>query len=749
MRERNAAPPPPDVDRADPDVVIESDGAAFVRSDGAVESFHLDAPRWLTYSDGSTRLTGGVTVTAPDRAGGDGFTMTAAEARIDDGENDFTTRGAVRMEGADGLVAHTGTASYAQDRNLLTMHDPEGPTKLARAGLEAEGTRIAQDRDRWIITIEGAARVRLTGGADRAGVDVAAPRATLADADRYMRFEGGTRIGTGEMTIVSDTATVRLGEAPTTLESIELVGDVRISSAAVSEGGLRESRADETTLHFEPETRRLRQAVLTGESTAELAGADGGNGSRIESGTMEVDWAPGGAEVVGLAAGAGAHLRFPASPGAPRQDIRARALTAAGTPETGLTGISLAGGVEYRERHAASAPGAAATRTVRADRLEAGVNRGLAGLLEVRFDGGVRFEDEDRRASAPGAAYDLAGGTITLSSDADAGPGATLVDGGGTVAAAAAGPDADAGPGATLVDGGGTVAAAAAGPDADAGPGATLVDGHRTIEAGGKLEVALDGSRVSGSGGVQTVLAPPADEAGTAEPDRVPALMDPTRRINVLSDTVDYDDGARLITYGGQARMWQADTSFEGETVAIDHSTGGLSIAGPVRTTIQLLRIDEETGDRVVSRTDAAGGNLLYDDAARRAVFEGTAVLRSDHGDLAADRIEVLLQADGRTLDRLDAAGAVQLRLDGRWATGDTLVYHELEGRYDVEGAPVEIVEEAEPDDPAAAGPSEPTCRSIRGRALTFYRGSDVVTVDGREQARTETSNGPCQPLQF
>lgn len=702
MRERNAALPPPGVDRGgDPDVVVESAGAAFVRSDGAVESFHLDAPRWLTYSDGSTRLTGGVTVTAPDRVDGDGFTMTAAEAWVDDGENDFTIRGAVRMEGADGLVAHTGTASYAEDRNLVTMHDPEGPTKLVRAGLEAEGTRIAQDRDRWIITIEGAARVRLTGGGDRAGVDVAAPRATLADADRYMRFEGGTRIDTGEMTVVSDTATVNLGAAPTALESIELAGDVRISAAAVSEGGLRESRADETILHFEPETRRLRQAVLTGESTMELAGADGGNGSRIESGTMEVDWAPGGAEIVGLAAGGGVHLRFPARPGAPRQEIGARALTADGTPETGLTGIGLTGGVEYRERHADSAHGAAATRTVRADRLEAGVNRGLAGLLEVQFDGRVRFDDEGRQAAAAGAAYDLAGGTITLSSDADAGQGATLVDGG------------------------------------------------RTIEAEGELEVALDGSRVSGSGGVQTVLAPPADEAGTAKPDRVPALMDRTRRINVLSDTVDYDDDARLITYGGQARMWQADTSFEGETVAIDHSTGGLSIAGPVRTTIQLVRIDEETGDRVVSRTDATGGSLLYDDAARRAVFEGTAVLRSDHGDLKADVLEVLLQADGRTLDRLDAAGDVQLRLDGRWATGDTLVYHELEGRYDMEGAPVEIVEESAPDDSAAAAPAEPTCRSIRGRALTFYRGSDVVTVDGREQARTETSNGPCQPLQF
>ena len=69
-----------------------------------------------------------------------------------------------------------------------------------------------------------------------------------------------------------------------------------------------------------------------------------------------------------------------------------------------------------------------------------------------------------------------------------------------------------------------------------------------------------------------------------------------------------------------------------------------------------------------------------------------------------------------------------------------------------MEGAPVEIVAEGEPDDDAAADAdefAEPTCRSTRGRALTFYRGSEVVTVDGREQSRTETVNGPCQPLQF
>jgi len=411
------------------------------------------------------------------------------------------------------------------------------------------------------------------------------------------------------------------------------------------------------------------------------------------------------------------------------------------------------------------------------------VDRGLIGLLDVRFDGGVRFEDETRRAEAVSAAYNLLGGTITLSPDADSLPsggssseGESSSDGeplpddgplpdgeprpdGGSSSDGEPLPDDEPLPdgeprpdggsssdGAPLPDGGSL-------PDAGAGPPAILVDGNRTIEAGGRLEVALDGSRVSGSGGVQTVLAPPGDDLDGGDEDRVPALMERTQRINMRADTVDYDNDSRQVTYGGQVRMWQGNTSFEGETITIDHATGGLSVSGSARTTIQIVRIDEETGESVVSRTDAAAGSFAYDDELRHALYEGAAVLRSDHGDLAAETIEVFLQADGRTLDRLAATGAVQLRLADRWATGESLVYHEAEGRYEMEGTPVEIVEEAEPDDDSAeaepAAPSEPVCRSTRGLALTFYRGSNVVAVDGRERSRTETASGPCQPLEF
>ena len=267
---------PRGVERADPEALIESAGIELVRSDGGAETLRLVAERQLTYSDGSIRYLG-VELTVPERADRDGFTMTGSEVFVDDAQSDFTVSGNVRMTAGDGLAAHTANASYAEDRNLVTMHDPAGPTSLVRDGLEASGTHVTQDRERWIITIEGAARVRLTEDTDRAAVDVAASSAILADADRYMYFEGGTRIGTGEMTMVSDTATAYFGAEQTALESIDLHGDVRIRSTAATDGGLRESRAEEITLRFDPATRQLQQ-VAPDRAGGHRAGGGGRRG---------------------------------------------------------------------------------------------------------------------------------------------------------------------------------------------------------------------------------------------------------------------------------------------------------------------------------------------------------------------------------------------------------------------------------------------------------------------------------------
>ena len=207
MRERRDSTEARAVDRADPEAVSQSAGIEFVRSDGEVVIFRLTAPWQSTYADGSMRFFGGVAVTVPSRGDRDGFTMSASELSVEEGQGDFTVSGDVRMADADGSTAQTGEASYSEARNVVAMHDPAGPTKLVRAGLEAVGNEVVQDRERQIIILDGAAGVRLTGDPDRAAVDIDAPHVTLADADRYMRFDGGTRIRTGDMTIVAEVAT--------------------------------------------------------------------------------------------------------------------------------------------------------------------------------------------------------------------------------------------------------------------------------------------------------------------------------------------------------------------------------------------------------------------------------------------------------------------------------------------------------------------------------------------------------------
>ena len=84
-------------------------------------------------------------------------------------------------------------------------------------------------------------------------------------------------------------------------------------------------------------------------------------------------------------------------------------------------------------------------------------------------------------------------------------------------------------------------------------------------------------------------------------------------------------------------------------------------------------------------------------------------------------------------------------------------MYYEADGRYEMEGAPVEIVEEVEPEaslipqPPPRPGspPTPPPCQSTTGRSMTFYRDTDTVIVDGRRELRTESGTGTCRPQVF
>jgi len=685
------------IDRADPDAVIESTGIEFVQTAGGQENFAVEATRQLTYSDGSVRFVDGITLRVSGQADRDSFVMTGTEASVNGAETEVEVSGDVRLAVSDGLGVRTGAAAYTTDLGIITM---PGATTLTRPGLEASGRHVVYDGHRGVIDLREAAQVLLIGEGERASVDITSTRAILAHADHYMYFDGASEVRTGPLTLESDETTAYFGDGETSLERLELRGSARIRSTSLTSGGLSEMGASEMTLAFEETSRVLERTILVGDAAIELVGFDTGRGARIDATTMDVTIADGG-HVSALIARDGVRLVLPATSDGARQEIRAVTLTGSGLPDSGLNAVRFDSDVEYREEPA----GGAASRMIRAERLEAGVGQGLSALVEARFLGEVRFEDDTRQAEADEAVYDVIGGVFTLNSGGDS------------------------------------------------GRAPRLTNGTTTIEAS-RIQVTLDGSSIEASEGVKSVLIPGGDTAESTSAT-MPALLDAAQQIFVTAEALQYDGGTGQATYTGQARLWQGETSFQGNTLSIDDQTGSLSATGNVRTIIPLIRLNEAT-EHDVSLTRAEADTFIYDDSTNRAVYGPMAVLRSEYGDLQADTIMLFLATDGRTLDRLEASGNVKLRLADRWATGENLVYYETEGRYEMEGNPVEIVEEVAPEQTDETSPPDPVatpvlpfCRSTRGRALTFYRSTDAVAVDGREELRTQTTRGTCTPLVF
>ncbi|MEE2612897.1 MAG: hypothetical protein VX975_03640, partial [Acidobacteriota bacterium] len=456
----------PVIDHLDPNAVIESTRVELIQTVGGEENFSLKATRQATYEDGSTRFFEGVTLR--DRSGLD---VTGAEASVRDGVSDVTVSGDVQLTVSDGWVVRTGTLVYAREQSLLTMEDVTGPTTLTRSGLEASGRNVVYDRDRAIVNLRGAATVRLTGDDDRATVDIRSARAVLAHADRYMHFEGGTKVVTGSMVLESENATAHFGEAETALERLDLrgsariyptestsgelyelsasdmtltfeettrtltratlSGDASIHSTDPAPGGLRRMRAREMTVTFDETSSAVEQARLAGESTIELVGSAGGQGARISAATMDVIMAPDRGNVTALEAWDDVRLQLPNTPDGAQQEIRAGRLSPDGPPGAEMTAVRLEQNVEYRELGTATDTGAEMSRVIRAERLEARVEEGLSALVEARFLGDVLFEDgTTRRMLADEAVYDVLGGLVRLSAGGDAGRAVTLSDAG-------------------------------------------------------------------------------------------------------------------------------------------------------------------------------------------------------------------------------------------------------------------------------------------------------------------------------
>ena len=737
MYDRDGPPAAAIVPPADPEAVLESRGARITLGDGSV----IVADRQFAYDDGSARLLR-VEIVVPAEEDRTGFRIRSGEATVLQETGESRLADSVIIETGDGLSGSTAEASYADATGIVTM---PGPARFEQGWMRLEGDAARYDRRRGVVHLDRRAFVELRPAGDGGGARTRIV-AGAAEVDRLagvMHFAGGVTIEGLGRRMQSERVVVRFDPDASRIDAIELTGRARVLPGGDEGSGSRELSAQRIAVTYRE--RELAGATLTGG--ARIQGRDTGPGRlrELSAPTIEVSYVDGAPERVtmtgaaqvelfgdsaGMAGltidgglvdmaldtdGAGidelhakdeAILAFPVDAGALRR-IRARTLEiGAGSgaeevteppvelpatspgPEapdesSGRLSAVFDGNVEMHESEAEDGAASQRDRVMRADRLEATLAEGLVRLTEARFLGSVTLEAGGLRAQADRATYAPVEARFTLGME-------------------------------------------------DAAGAAPRMDDERGFVQAQTLAIELDGPDIEATQDVRGVLR----ETATAETSAVrPGLFAAEAPIHFVAGSFSYETERSLATYDGGARLWQGSTEFRGGTVVIDETTGNITADGAVQTRTTMLQQGDDPEQAVEVVSAGSGARLLYDNQRRHATYTTGARLESPGFALGGDQIELFLHEDARTLDRIHAADSVALELETRSVTAGSLIYDDGEGRYDLTGEPVSVIEQR-------AG----ACRETTGRTVTFYAAGDSISADGQSAERTASASGTCSP---
>ena len=668
------------VDRSDPDAVIQMRGSRIVRADSFGEHLQVVADRQFTYPDGRLRMIEGVTVTVADREDREGFILVGNEASVDAGKTQINIIGGVQLTSGDGLSATTEEASYADGDGVVRM---PGEARFMREGMDAYGLAAEYDRSQDLLRLLAGAEINLTADTDT--TRITSQTATVAQAEGYMQFKGGVSVNAGSQQMNAAQARASFVEEVSHLEALELQGEAYIRGSDPGVGRLREMSAPGIMLAYDKAAQHVEQAILTSGAALQLYGADGVPGAQLTGQSIDVRFAEGGSGVAAVSARDEVFLDVPERPAQPAQRVSADAFDAAGEDGQGLEQAKFDGAVEYRETR--TSDGTDLTLVARSERLHATLADGLSTLEGARFLGEVTFSDSEVSGWADEAFYLVGEGTVELLT---------------------------------------------VGPE---GQTPRVIDQRGSVQAE-TIQLMFDGPNIEARGGVESVLSGESGDGTSENFAKRPQLFGGDEAVLVTADHLSYERETEIATYTGSAHLWQGETEFRGGQIVLDESTGNIRVEGNVRTRSMLKQIDDETGVPEEAITTGRSQLMEYDDAARRVTYTTDAQVSGPRGNLAADIVEVYLQSDSKTLDRLEASGHVELETRRRFVSGATLVYHDADGRYEMAGKPVRIIEELEEE-----------CRETTGRTLTFFITGDELSVDGQAEVRTQTASGECADL--
>ena len=680
LRDRVKLERPEELERGDPDAVIQTRGSRIVQADPLGDSFEIASGGQSTYEDGRMRWFDDVVVTVSDREDRTGFVLSGETATANPGQTDIQIVGGVTMESSDGLSATTEEALYDDERGVVEM--PRSATfVLPRDGMEASGERAAYDRSTAVLRLFTSSQVDLVKG--DAPTRIQSRTATLAETGGLMRFDDDVRIDRGSQQMTAGEARVFMRGETNSIEALELGRGARISGDDSTPGALQYMSADDIRLVYSLDGAGLERATLVGQTVLEMFGPGGATGTVIGSDTMDVIFGADQEELTELIARENVSLVLPQPSGEPARSVTSEVLTISSSGGGGLDFAEFEDGVEFREVDRTGEDDA--VRITRAQKLEATLSDGLASLDQARFLGEVVLENGEVVAYADEALYTLTTSEVELMRS---------------------------------------------GTD---GQTPRLRDSRRgSIQALG-VTLGLDSGRITARGEVESVLSTKADVNDSLNR---PGILEASEPVYVTAAELDYDDETGATTYSGGARLWQSTTVFDAADITLDDVNGSLKASGEVRTEFLVSQINDETGLQEESLTRGHAQEFDYDDDKHLATYLTDARLTGPRADMKGDVIRVFLQPDGRTLERIEADGNVELIMPTRLVSGDTLVYHDADGRYETYGAPVRIIEE-----------QEEGCRETTGRSLIFFLTEAAISVDGQSEVRTEAATVTCPPF--
>lgn len=679
-RQARAVLPPPA--RVDPQAILESSGAVVQQVRGTKEDYQIKAQRQFAY-DGGTSKSLDVEITVRDTGGRD-FVITAKEARSGEKNSTVDISGAVTLKASDGFVLTTEHATFNDADGLVRA---DGALAFNRGGMSGTGLGMTYDKNRDILVILDQANVTVVDEAGATTMQFSGGGATLTRPEHILTVERGAHMVRGEQTLEARTATARLTDTDEQVTHLELRGDSRVAGGSNAFDAMS---ANDIDLDYSEDGAILERVSLIGRGAIALTGENGAEGRQFFGDALNLRLHADGT-VTSVVGQGNVRLDLPATKTAARRSIRSRALEAAGPPGRGIETATFTDSVTYEE---APARAGGQPRAVKARTLTAAMTGDA--ITNAVFTGAVAFTEQNMDARAARAEYDPDAGTLRLIG-------------------------------------------------AEQGRVPHVADQDISIDAE-SIDVSLETHDMRAKGAVKTVLQPQR----TGSNSKLPSLLNGRQSANANAGALEYSGKNGSASYVGAAQLWQADTTIRGDRITVDRTTGDLIASAAASATSTMKMDDGVTIGRApeIRYTDARREiqyapaptvrlSAVADAETARPRVAATAVasaagpvvqLSGPQGDLRSGRIVVFLQKEKTEFDRLEAYDRITMKVDTRSATGERLTYYAADGRYvmsGVGGAPVKVIE---------------ACRETSGKTLTFFKSTDRIIVDGKDEIRTQTT---------